>query len=211
MTTYWEPEFVNALKDVDVKVVFEAGARTGEETITLSNIFPSANVYSFECNPMVVQVTRAALSGRPNIHFFPYGLGDKNESLPFYSFMDGNIGASSLFKRTDFYRTQTETGHVDILKLNDFVKKNDIQEIDLLCMDVQGYELNILKGAEDFIEKIKYMIIEEPKKNPLNKYYIGAPDAEEIQEFLKKHNFVEIVRLQENLNEDNVMYKNIRF
>jgi hypothetical protein len=36
MTTYWEPEFVNALKDVDVKVVFEAGARTGEETITLS-------------------------------------------------------------------------------------------------------------------------------------------------------------------------------
>ena len=78
-------------------------------------------------------------------------------------------------------------------------------------MDVQGYELNILKGAEDFIEKIKYMIIEEPKKNPLNKYYIGAPDAEEIQEFLKKHNFVEIVRLQENLNEDNVMYKNIRF
>lgn len=209
MTTYWEPEFLKELKDVKVNVVFEAGARTGEETITLSNIFPHANVYSFECNPMVLQTTHEALSGRPNIHFFPHGLGDKNESLPFYSFVDGNVGASSLFKRTDFNRTQKETGYVDIVKLSDFVKKHDIHEIDLLCMDVQGYELNILKGAEDFIKKIKYMIIEEPKKNRLHKHYIGAPDAEEIQDFLKKHNFVEIARLQENLHEDNVMYKNI--
>lgn len=70
MTTYWEPEFVNALKDVDVKVVFEAGARTGEETIMLSNIFPNANVYSFECNPMVVHVTRAALVVAQTYTFF---------------------------------------------------------------------------------------------------------------------------------------------
>jgi len=210
MTTYWDPQFVNALKDVDVKTVFEVGARTGEETIMLSKTFPNSNVYSFECNPLVIETTRTALTGHPRIHFFAHGLGDKNETLPFYSFVAGNVGASSLFKRIDFDRTQKETGQVDIVKLIDFVKTHDIEEIDLLCMDVQGYELNILKGAEDFIKKIKYMIIEEPKINRLCKHYIGAPDAEEIHEFMKKNNFVEIVRLQENLHEDNVMYKKLK-
>jgi len=83
-------------------------------------------------------------------------------------------------------------------------------------MDIQGYELNVLKGAEDFIEKINYIIMEEPKKNINLKYlppnihssYIGCPTAKEIQEFMINKNFKEITRIEENKIEDNVMYKN---
>ena len=76
-------------------------------------------------------------------------------------------------------------------------------------MDVQGYELNILKGAEDFIQHVKYIIMEEPKPNQENVKYIGAPSSNEIHEFMKKNKFVEVVRLQENLIEDNVMYRRL--
>lgn len=206
MTNYWDPQFLHHLEKDKVKTVFEIGARTGEESIELSKTFDNSTIYSFECNPLVIDKTKEVLKPYENINFYTHGLGDKNETLPFYSFLECNTGASSLLKRFDFDETQHESGKVDIKKLIDFVKENDIKQIDLLCMDVQGYELNILKGAEDFIKNINYIILEQPKSN--NASYIGAPTASEIVDFLTKNNFVEIERLQENLIEDNVMYKN---
>ena len=50
-------------------------------------------------------------------------------------------------------------------------------------MDVQGFELNVLKGSEEYLKTIKYIIMEEPKKiiNPLflpvnvHSKYINSP------------------------------------
>jgi DNA-dependent RNA polymerase auxiliary subunit epsilon len=144
-------------------------------------------------------------------------LGDKNEIKPFYSFIDNNDGASSLFKRIDYDQTQLFTGNVHIKKLVDVVKEYNIPYIDLLCMDVQGYELNILKGCEQFINNIKYIIIEEPKKiintlylpENIHSKYIDAPSSDDIKIFMKNNGFIEIERIHENFIEDNVMYKNI--
>jgi hypothetical protein len=124
-----------------------------------------------------------------------------------------------LYKRIDYDQSQRNVGNVTIKKLSDFVQENTIDTIDLLCMDVQGYELNILKGAGDFIRRIKYIIIEEPKPRvqagflPENVHskYINAPSSQEISAFMTKNNFIEILRLEENGIEDNVMYKNTLF
>ena len=86
-------------------------------------------------------------------------------------------------------------------------------------MDVQGFELNVLKGAEDFLSKIKYIIMEEPKPVinttylPENTYskYIDNPTPNEISNFMNENKFKEIQRIDENYIEDNVMYKNTNF
>jgi hypothetical protein len=90
-----------------------------------------------------------------------------------------------------------------------------IPQINLLCMDVQGYEINVLKGAENFIDKIDYIIMEEPKPvinttylpEGVHSTYVIAPSSQEIRNFMSVHNFTEIERIRENEIEDNVMYK----
>ena len=81
---------------------------------------------------------------------------------------------------------------VNIKRLDIFVKEKKIQNIDLLCMDVQGYEMSVMKGAGNFIKNINYIIMEEPKpiintkylpKNILSKY-INCPTSQEIKEFM---------------------------
>ena len=60
--------------------------------------------------------------------------------------------------------------------------------------------------------------MEEPKPiintdylpNGVHSKYINAPSSKVIKEFMTKHNFVEIERIDENKIEDNVMYKNTR-
>jgi hypothetical protein len=217
MSSYVDNRFLQHLDD-NITTIFEVGARYGDETLQLSEIFNNAQIYSFECNPNTINICKQKLDNKKNIVFIPYGLGDKNEKLPFYSYMlDNNDGCSSLLKRIDFTASQKETGIINIKKLSEFVSENQINNIDLLCMDVQGYELNILKGSGEFIKNIKFVIMEQPKDiiseqylpKGLHSTYINAPSSKEIRDFMIQNNFIEIARIQENQLEDNVMYKNM--
>jgi FkbM family methyltransferase len=215
MSNYWDERFTRHLNK-KIEIIVEAGARYGEESIAMASIFKDAKLFSFECNPNTVEICKNKLKDVSNISFIPIGLGDKNEQLPFYSYIENNDGASSFLKRIDAERTQVQTGTIDIIKLSDFVSDHNISTIDLLCMDVQGYELNILKGCGDFIKNIKFVIMEEPKPIINTKYlpvnvhskYINSPTSQEINAFMTEHNFVEIERIKENEIEDNVMYMN---
>ena len=221
MTNYWDKCFLEKLDkeyfNTSFKqIIFEVGSRYGDETLELSKHFPHANLYSFECNPNTIDICMKKLNNKKNITFLPVGLGANNEKLPFYSYTQNNDGASSFLKRIDYNSTQKNTGEVNIRTIYNIMNEYKLDYIDLLCMDVQGFELNVLKGAGDYISKIRYIIMEEPKpiinelylpKNTYSKY-INAPSSQEIKEFMNTHNFIEIERINENMIEDNVMYRN---
>lgn len=215
MTNYWDPQFLKHLTKDNIKTVFEVGARYGNESIMLSNIFCSSQIYSFECNPNTVMKCIRTLNNYEKIKFFPYGLGEKNEILPFYSYSSDNDGASSLYKRIDFDKTQTLTGVVKIKTLELVMIQENLSHIDLLCMDIQGHELSVLKGAGEFLKNIMYIIMEEPKPilyagilpEGVHSKYLNTPTSAEIKEFMTVNGFIEIERISENYIEDNVMYK----
>jgi FkbM family methyltransferase len=213
---YTDPKFLQHLDVVDC--ICEVGARHGYESIALSEYFPEARILSFECNPNTVEVCRKNLASHSNITFFDHALGLKEDVLPFYSFLDINHGASSFYKRIDFNQTQQLTGHIPVKTLKSVMIEQKVDHIDLLCMDVQGFELNILKGLDDLIKKVSYIILEEPANNNMEEYlpkgvyshYIGAPNSDEIHDFLKNSGFVEVERIVENAVEDNVMYRRMQ-
>lgn len=216
MSNYWDERFITKMNE-EPKIIFEVGARYGDESIELSKVFNNSIIYSFECNPLTTDICERNLKRFNNIKFLPYGLGDKNIILPFYSYMNNNSGASSFLKRIDFNKTQKLTGYIEIKTIEDIMEYYYLDKINLLCMDVQGYELNVLKGAGKYIKNIDYIIMEQPKdvintsfldENMYSKY-INAPSPYEIKKFMYDNNFIEIERLKENEIEDNVMYKNL--
>jgi FkbM family methyltransferase len=210
-----------------IKTVFEVGAKDCKDSITLSSHFNQATIYSYEPNPFMEQVCREAVKNNCRIVFLNYGLADKDDIREFFVFAPSkqidplSIGASSFYKRTDYEKNQIPLPQKLYLSTIDLeCKKFNIDSIDLLCMDVQGYELFVLQGALDILKSIKYIILEEPKTNEIKRSnefktgiidepYIGCPDAEQIINFLNKHGFYEIARYEENLFEDNVLYKRI--
>lgn len=207
MTNYWDKRFVEQIK-IKVDTIVEVGARYGDESVELSNCFPGAHVYSFECNPRVVDKCRHRLMGHENITFMGFGLGDMNERRNFYSYIENNDGASSFYKRYDGDRTQVLAGSIEIRKLSDIMNEQSIESIDLLCMDVQGYELNVLKGLGEKLKSVRYIIMEEPRRGVESKYK-NACSSVEIEQYMRDNGFTEIVRIPENLIEDNVMYTRV--
>ena len=114
MSNYWDPVFLKHLQGDSIHHVCEVGARYGDESIMLSNIFTKAQILSFECNPVTVERCRQSLALYPSIKFFDHGLGASAEVLPFYSYTQNNDGASSLHKRIDFdaWRRALVTGGI---------------------------------------------------------------------------------------------------
>ena len=70
--------------------------------------------------------------------------------------------------------------------------------IDLLCLDLQGAEIEALKGAASLLSDVKY-IITEGCRNP---EYEDAPTLEDIRSLLAEHGFQEVANNEEVFTPD---------
>lgn len=141
-------------------LIFDIGANCGQfSLLTLSYLkekFPdlSFTIHSFEPNPYVFE----RLSGNikenaniaENIKCFKKGIGNESATLQIQMPLR-NSGAGSLLR--NYQHEPNETHSVDIISLDEHVKKEGLTEykICFLKIDVEGFEPQVLKGANDTI------------------------------------------------------------
>lgn len=107
-------------------------------------------------------------------------LSDKPKDVQFFSRKGSkaDTGDSYYRENTEFYSDEnlvTRTFHATTL---DLLFPNRV--FDLIKLDVQGAELDILKGGPVIVSKAKALLLEVP----LEEYNIGAPTKEEIEEYI---------------------------
>jgi len=214
---YTNSKYNPFIKKENIKTIFEVGSRDGLDAISLSNEYPESQVYSFECNPKTVDTCRVNIKNslKKNIKFYDFALGKEDGSFPFYSYVKyentpyelESSGSSSFFKRDDFDDCQKYIKDVKVKNVYNFCKENDICKIDLLCMDVQGYELNILKGCGELLHSVSYVILEVTKPD-LTSIYNLSPSYHDINNFMIDNGFGKSLTVEENGCEDNILYTN---
>jgi FkbM family methyltransferase len=209
LCTYTQPQFLKHISSnsstKNINTIVEVGSRDLLDAICLAQQFPLATVHSYECLPSSVDLCKRAHKQLPSyvqkrIHFYPVALGAEDGKLDLYPFSDPtNPGAASFYRRHDQKEDYKQKIDVPVKRL--------LIAADLLCLDVQGHELEILKGCD--MTKIKFIIMAEPNGTFPNftRVHIGAPSKHDIQTFMTKQKFQEICRLRENDHEDNVLYQ----
>jgi hypothetical protein len=73
---------------------------------------------------------------------------------------------------------------IPVKTLDSFVKENNIKKIDILRMDVEGFEYNIILGANRVLEKFKPKIFVE-----IHKMYLGKEKTYKIFSDLKNKGY----------------------
>ena len=71
-------------------------------------------------------------------------------------------------------------------RLDNFLITTKINNIDLLCIDLQGYELNALISLGDQLKNVKYIITETCIKSTYDK----GTTFDDLYDYLKKYNFI---------------------
>jgi FkbM family methyltransferase len=149
--------------------IFDVGANIGQTANYFIDHFPKAEIYCFE----PVKATYAELVSNINhskIRSFNEGLGATIQNPTIHK--NNSTGSSSL--KTDDGRF-LETEVVQINTGENFCSQNQIRDIDLLKMDVEGYELEVLKGFGPMLKTNVKMIYSEVgfDKHDLYKTYIS--------------------------------------
>lgn len=155
----YEKPYVNYLSSFPqdtIKTIVDIGANIGNYTIALKNAYPTSTIHSFEPNSINYQrlVKNIELNEFKNIKANQLGLSDKKGELNLY-FEDKNMGAASLAESAG---SKHEVIKLDTL--DNYCTQNSIENIDLLKIDIEGGEINCLKGGVGILEKTKKGIIQ---------------------------------------------------
>jgi FkbM family methyltransferase len=161
--------FLELSRRIKDPVLFDVGACFGTYSfITLFN--PELRVETFEPYPKMLEYMKdiISLNDIPNININEFGLSDKDRRCdmefgsPFHrSEINLNVGTTNI--RPD------KEGDIVFRSLDSL----NFQKLDLLKIDVEGHEMEVLKGASETIKRCKpfYIQIEihNQKKDRKNK------------------------------------------
>lgn len=141
-----------------IDTVFDVGANIGQTTRAALDAFPQARIFAFEPEPKTFeQMSRSVGGDRVSLH--QLALADKNGVAAFYEYgIDGDGGSlrNSLVPNA---RSTVEFGYSSVERsvpcrtIDDFCRTEGVERIDLLKIDVEGFELSVLHGAERMLRE----------------------------------------------------------
>ena len=119
---------------------------------------------------------------------FQCALGDSEHQL----MLIGGTASASLYEAAQIQHhyfpgsTHKESELVEVKVLDDVYRDKGLEHPDLIKMDVQGYELNVLRGARNVLANARYLVIELS----LRDFYKGQPPLWELWRFLDGEQYV---------------------
>jgi FkbM family methyltransferase len=151
------------IKDKNNLCIFDIGAHYGETAIKYKGVFPDANVYSFEPFPESAKVFLRNTGMYSKIELIEYAFSNKKGESKLYinasdatnSLLNSTITNSWVDNATKNDRTLT----VRVDTIDNFCEQNNINEIDILKLDVQGGEMLVLEGAIQMLSSKKINVI----------------------------------------------------
>ena len=144
--------------------IFDVGANSGEYSLLLKEIFPAAEIYAFEPNPVTFQMLAEKTKLISYIHSFPVGLGATDSTMEIYTYKNDLASEhASVIKdvMVSLHQSdQLENYEIPIICLDNFYIEKSIKKIDFLKIDTEGFELEVLRGARNLIDKNKIEVIQ---------------------------------------------------
>lgn len=171
--------------------ILDVGANRGDTVRQYKELFPNAKVHAFE--PFEESYNILVSNVHDLTGIFPHRFAVAAEEGTSTFHVNQNFDTNSLLPSrksgmsSDKQVETIERTKVKTISLDDFVKQAQIREIDILKMDIQGGELQALRGAERLLEKkrIKLIYLE----TWFVRQYVGSPLFHDIAAHLSGHGY----------------------
>jgi len=167
-------------------LIFDVGANLGESIRSFKSFLPNAVIHAFEPNQASFKILQDNVLSYKNVTTWNLGVGSRDYSGSLYC---NEYALMSSFRQSDTYGFGKilHEQQVDIVKLDNFVKSHSLSVPEILKIDVQGFELNVLLGALEMLEKQTISLVHlELTFSPM---YLGQDHHLEILSFMYKHNY----------------------
>lgn len=159
---------------------FDIGANYGDYTFLLEKLIPPNLIYAFEPIP---ELSKRLSKVFPQVNILEFAVSNDDASA---IFKIPKVKYKVLYSRgtlqthlTEENETGQYTIRVDTLTLDSFSQQYNISDLGFIKIDVEGNELNVIKGGLNTIKKYKPVILVEIEQRH------HSVNINEIIEFIK--------------------------
>lgn len=192
----------------NIRGIIQVGANIGQEIPILTKY--AKNIYLFEPLTKAFNTLNENISKYKDINIFKCALGEKNEVNEINISNTNHSASSSLLKPSlhleYFPEIEFDSYEKVEIKRFDSIKSEFIANF--LILDVQGYELNVIKGFGEKIDNIDFIYTEVS----IEELYEKSVLIQELDEELYKLGFIRAnTKLASNKPQGDALYKNEKF
>lgn len=180
--------------------IFDIGANQGQSIERFKKIFFKPTIHAFEPIKFEFDKLKNKYQNDPNVILNNFAVGDVVDIKDFFiTAKTGNSSFNKISKNTEWikkrsrqYGTTVENyvqkiEKVEIITLDKYCNNSNINSIDLIKIDTQGYEDKVLEGSQNILSKgIVYAIESEIMLDNVYDKYLNFSDLEKN---LIKNNF----------------------
>ena len=177
------------LIDVKEPIIFDVGGNMGQSIERYKKLFPKCKIHSFDPNKHLHDRLTLKYQNDKSVILNNVAIGEKPGNLDFnINVHTGSSSFKNLIPNTTWMKERSKTLNIDsknftakkinakVITLDDYCNDESIHQIDILKIDVQGYEDKVLEGAIKLLKmnKIKFiqleLILSEIYQNTLSIY-----------------------------------------
>lgn len=162
------------------KLVLDIGAYEGNWATSFLTVFPKAKILMLEGQKSKKDILRQKSAANKQLEFRIALLGSAEQEVEFNIYET----ASSVLKEDNETGAKVEIR--TLTTLDQLTINTPFAQPDFIKIDTQGYELEILKGAEKTMQYAEFVLLEVS----LIDIYKGCPLVAEVMAFMQAKSFV---------------------
>lgn len=170
------------------KIVYDIGSSVLHWRKAAINTWGDFEYYAFDATPELQK-----LYEKTGINWFLGVLSDEEKEVEFYN-SPFNPTGNSYYKEITNHYADVKPSKVTTQYIDKVVETHNLPTPDFIKIDVQGAEIDILKGAQKTLETCNDIIIEAQH----NTYNLGAPKHKEVFDFLETLGFKYVAEIVKN-------------
>ncbi len=191
------------------RTVFDVGAHNGLYALVAATEQADRTIYAFEPVPRTFAFLEENIAANDlhNISAFCQAVSDKNGEINL--FIPNSIRLPAAASVLEELKDDTERVTVPTITIDSFVAENQVADVNLIKIDVEGAEDQVLRGAQETLDRHRPAIVCE--------VLYGYSDAS-LQAVLDSSNYVyflvtskALVRHERIVGDDTYFYKNYLF
>lgn len=160
-------QIIKSVWSMPPNIIVDVGANKGLYVKEVLAECPTIEAYLFEPSPLNASTLKKLYKNRPNVHLNNFALSNIEGKQLLYSNAPGSALAS-LAKRVVAHHGHS-FNHSEVIKTRRFDEywktTGNIDVIDYVKIDVEGFELNVLKGFGDLIKNVRLVQFEFGETN----------------------------------------------